>query len=525
MTTNYDLIVIGGGCGGLTAAACAAKEGKKVLLLEKNDSVGGALSDFTRGRFEFDVGVRAIIGATHKNGDIKQIFDDLGISTRIHWFDLNESYRIITRSDDGKITDAVLPFGEEAFVAAIEKYVPGSRRSVEKLFSLFREVYEGFLFIAKLDGELNAKSFKELKKTYGNFVRTASYSVDEVFERLLIPAKARDILNGLWMYYCVDTSELSFSQYALFMYTFITQGAQIPKNGGYEIAVALSEVIEENGGEIRCNSPVERILFDNNKADAVLLKNGEKLFGNNIICNSSPYTAYTKMIKRQNVSDAEIKRVNASTFGARAACVYLGLNRSPEELGIKDYSVYITETANTQKQSKLMRSIDSNNTLIAVCPNTVIPGKSAQGTCILTLTAFYTDNAWGNVEAEEYFSKKEALAAKLISLYENATGNIIRDNIEELEVSTPFTFARYLSSPQGTVLGFKSDSYNSLISRLSTEKSDFNSNGPVFCGGWGTQLSGVHACIASGRNAYYSIFGDGKNASNSDTQKPKEDAV
>lgn len=501
--TNYDLIVVGGGCGGLTAAACAAKEGKKVLLLEKNDTVGGALSSFTRGRFEFDVGVRSILGATHNNGDVKRIFDFLGISQRIHWVDLSESYRIITRSVDGKTVDAVLPFGENAFIAALEKYVPGSRRSVERLFALFKDVYDGFSFIENLDGALDTKSFKLLKKSHGNFVRTASYSVDEVFEKLLIPQKARDILNALWMYYCVDTSELQFSQYALFMYTFIVQGAQIPKNGSYEIAVALCEAIEENGGEIRCCTPVDRILFENNKANAVLLKNGEKLFGNNIICNCSPYTAYSKMIKRKNIVDDEIKRVNASSFGARAACVYIGLNRSPEELGIKDYSVYITETSDTKKQSKLMRAIDSNNTLIAVCPNAGISGKSAPGTCILTLTTFYTDNSWGNVEAETYFDKKEALAAKLISLYENATGNVIRNNIEELEVATPLTFSRYLSTPQGSVLGFSSESYNSLLSRLSTEKSDFNGNGPVFCGGTGTLLSGVHSSIASGRNAFY----------------------
>ena len=52
---SYDIIVIGAGCGGLTAAACAAKEGKKVLLLERHNAPGGFSSSFVRGRFEFDI--------------------------------------------------------------------------------------------------------------------------------------------------------------------------------------------------------------------------------------------------------------------------------------------------------------------------------------------------------------------------------------------------------------------------------------------------------------------------------------
>ena len=46
---NYDIIVIGAGCGGLTAAACAAKEGKKVLLLERHNTPGGFASGFVSG--------------------------------------------------------------------------------------------------------------------------------------------------------------------------------------------------------------------------------------------------------------------------------------------------------------------------------------------------------------------------------------------------------------------------------------------------------------------------------------------
>lgn len=53
---NLDVIVIGSGIGGLTAAATLAKAGKKVLVLEQHDQAGGCCHTYIEKGFEFDVG-------------------------------------------------------------------------------------------------------------------------------------------------------------------------------------------------------------------------------------------------------------------------------------------------------------------------------------------------------------------------------------------------------------------------------------------------------------------------------------
>ena len=57
---DYDAIVIGAGCGGLTAGALLAHQGRKVLVLEQNERIGGCCSTFERDGFRFDVGASIV---------------------------------------------------------------------------------------------------------------------------------------------------------------------------------------------------------------------------------------------------------------------------------------------------------------------------------------------------------------------------------------------------------------------------------------------------------------------------------
>ena len=169
---NYDIIVIGAGCGGLTAAAFAAKEGKKVLLLERHNAPGGFSSSFVRGRFEFDVSLHELCGFSDQAGlgELRVLLDSIGISDKIQWSPVPEAFRLISRSYDGKKIDATMPFGVDNFIEAMEAYVPGSKESITRLFQLADEIEEATDFFAANELKMNMKEIRGIMKKYGNFL-------------------------------------------------------------------------------------------------------------------------------------------------------------------------------------------------------------------------------------------------------------------------------------------------------------------------------------------------------------------
>ncbi len=504
---KWDAIVVGAGNGGLSAATCLAREGKKILLLEQHNLPGGFATSFVRGRFEFEASLHELGGVGKKpgEGNNRKVLEKAGVVDEINWLHVPSAYRIITL-DDEDMLNVSMPFGVKAYIDKLDEIVPGSRESVEKLFALGEEMAYAIDLFGSINGKFTVDVVKNMLKNCMNFVRTSGYSTTQVFDALNVPEKARKILTGYWCYLGEDVKELSFMHYMSMLRSYITYGAVFPEGRSHAMSCAFVKLLEENGGEIWLNTRVTKILTENNAVTGVEIEGGEKLYTNHVICNCSPHAVYGQLI--DNPPESEIKKTNTRVLHARGFSMFLGLDKSPEELGIKDHSYFIYDKADSVKQVELMQKISTNNAQATVCLNEVYPNCSPEGTTILYFTTLYMTDDWGNVKPEEYREAKRAVADRMINNFEKATGIKIRDSIEEIEVASPVTYAHYTGVPEGTIYGYRTQGWDSVLQRNIMVKNEMAVKGLRFCGGFGMNGIGYSSSFISGGNASQHTLSD-----------------
>ena len=183
---KFDAVVIGAGNGGLVAAIRLLQGGARVLVVEKHNIPGGFATSFRRGRFEFEASLHELndFGTKENSGDVRDLFDSLGVTDKIEWLQIPEAYRVLSREEK---LDATMPFGVQEFIGRMEGYVPGSRPSMEKFFALAKEIHAAQAYSSSVNGQTDSKI---MVSKYGNFVRCGSYSVNEVLRTLKMPQKA-----------------------------------------------------------------------------------------------------------------------------------------------------------------------------------------------------------------------------------------------------------------------------------------------------------------------------------------------
>lgn len=503
---NYDVIVIGAGNGGLAAAATCAKEGLSTLLLERHNIPGGSATSFVRGRFEFEPSLHELAGAggSSKEEMEKNMFKRFNADC--DFLSHDSTFRLVVPAKEGDkdtfvnddgvevSVDARMPIGFEAFSRKLDEIVPGSYESSMKAFELSVRMFDTLNALDDLS-KLPAH-FKD----FPDILRMGAYSVSEVLDTLGMPKKAQDIFNTYWCYLGVPASKLDFLFYMAMLHSYIKDGTGVPHLRSHEMSLSIDKVIRDNGGDIWYNSEVTKVIMKDGKPVGVVINGEKEVYAKRFICNSSPTKVWTDLFELKEVPERQLKLINARKTSIALTTVYLGMNKTIEELGIKDYSTFIAPVADSDEQFARVDKYFSGYCIIN-CLNEIIPDCTPEGTSQLFLTCMTFGDVMKGIEPKDYKKFKTKVAQDMIETCEKALNISITPYIEEIEIALPPTFARYLNTPQGTPYGYWLEQWDSMLPRTIQFDADQPFDNFIFCGASQERGDGYMSAYYTGEKA------------------------
>lgn len=295
MKNHYDTLIIGAGHNGLVAGAYLAKQGKKVLILERRSIVGGSVVTESFGEnFSVD--------SVQTGGTLRpDIIKDLKLSLPI----VTEKPDFISLQPDGNH----LTLNEESIKRFSEK--DASRwnefvRFMDKAASILDAAYATIMprlpkNMSLRDGygllELGLELRLAGRKDMLNLIRALPMSAQELLEEYF----ESEIVRGAIASVAIHSSTLgpmsAGTGYTL-IHNWLNRGGLANVNVGKagEITNSLTNAVKSFGGEIRTESQVTSIRVENQVAKSVILANGEEIFANTIISSADPKHTFLKLV-------------------------------------------------------------------------------------------------------------------------------------------------------------------------------------------------------------------------------------
>ena len=319
---EHPIIIVGGGLGGLAAAIRLAARGRRVVLLEKNERVGGKLNIVSEASYTFDTGPSLLT----MPWVLRALFESAGarMEDALELVPVEPTCRY--RWPDGTRFDAFqsLPLLLQAISQLDPRDVAGFLRFLAYAERIYQAVAEPFL-LHPFDGLRDLITPALLRDTWKiDPLRTVDQAVRSFFHSPYL----RQVFNR-YATYNGSSPYQAPATFNLIAYVEFAEGGWYLRGGMYTLARALERLAHQLGVDIRTSCPVARVLVRDGAACGVILDDGEKLDAAAVIVNADPRYAYQALLPDQRRTAARLARLEPSCSGF---ILLLGIDRTYPDL-------------------------------------------------------------------------------------------------------------------------------------------------------------------------------------------------
>ncbi|MFH1465206.1 MAG: FAD-dependent oxidoreductase [Pseudomonadota bacterium] len=485
----FDVVVVGGGMGGLSAGALLSSYGFHVLLLEQHHKVGGCTSSFERGGFHFDTALHEMLGGA-PGTQLGEVLHAAGVDDKVELIEIPVLYRAIFPD-----VDFTMPADRAAAEAALCARWPAECPGIHAFHEEMRQVAEQSSELADMQRRTSlSKLLIPLQQPA--VVRNLRANFQDVLDRYLQDEALKAVLGQLWIYYGPPPSELWAVMGLSANHGYLTQGAYHIRGSSQALADAYAERITELGGEVRTGVRVAAIDVEAGRVRGVTTADGERVPARYVVSNADPYQTFNHLVGAEQLPPGWLKRLERMEPSNGLMAVYLGLDTEPSTWGVADHEIFYNSTLDADRAyaSMMTGAYDAASLSLTFYTNLGDDFYAPPGKSVLVLNTYADISTWP-ADRDAYAAEKERVAAIMMALAERVLPGLSA-HVEVQEVATPRTLQSFTLAQAGTPYGFDAtpEQWMSLPNHTPID-------GLFLAGAWTSPGHGVGTAQLSGREA------------------------
>jgi phytoene dehydrogenase-like protein len=450
MTTAYDVVVVGSGINSLACAALLAKAGRRVLVLERNDYVGGAIrtAEITEPGFVHEVFAswHPLFVGSAAYADLKDDLHARGLEY------LNTDLPTASVFPDG--SSIFLTTSRESNVAEWEAEATGDGETWDRVASAFMPNAD--LAFGLLGTELWSEDGLRLAlRAYRRFGRRGTLAFAgnllSTCRDWATQAFASERVHGLlapWVLHAGLGPDAAASGFmAQVMAVAIELGGMpLPRGGGVRLVEALVDIVAERGGAFETGVDVESVTVTARNATGVTAAGGRSYSASEaVVANVTPTQLYGRLLARAELPDIAREAPPRFRYGRAGMQIHYALSEPPrwdgdERLG---RTAIVHVTPGLDGVSRAVNEADrgllpAEGTIACGQPLAIDPSRAPEGSWILWIQLQEVpsrpkgdaageldtgDGAWTEELRERYADRIQARLARHITNLEPATLN------------------------------------------------------------------------------------------------------
>lgn len=329
---TYDTVVLGGGASGIAVALRRRKRGDRVLLIEKNEKLGGKLDEKRWNGFRWDKGP-SLFTLPQLVDELFELFDKKSsdyFTYKLHHentrYVFNDGTRFTFFSEAKKRKDELEKFFSKKEVEGVEKYL-------QKIAATYNSIGDLFIERPKLNFRDSLKA--EVVKQYPKIVsRQMLYSLNDYNERTLKNPKLVQLFNRFGTYNGSNPYKMS-GLYSMIPHLELNIGTYFPIGGMRAIIESLERLSKEVGVEIACNEEHVQVSKEGNQY-RITTKDGE-VRSKNLVCAMDHVNFYHFVYPDKDL----YQKYSAHERSTSAIVYYWAVNQDFEEIGL--HNIFFSE--------------------------------------------------------------------------------------------------------------------------------------------------------------------------------------